>query len=300
MQTKRDMKIAGVFPPIPTPFTPEGAVDFHALEMNFTQWNEQPLSGYVVGGSNGEFVTLSLEERIEVVTRARQMVPAERVLIAGSGMESTRSTVDMAQRLAEVGADALLVVTPSYYKSKMDSAALVAHYLTVAEGSSLPLILYSVPANTGVDIPVDAVEELSKHPKIVGIKDSGGDVTKIGEMVYKTPDDFQVLAGSGGFLLGALAVGAVGAIAGLANIAAGALAEMMACFARGDLNNARAIQHPLIEVNRAITAQYGVAGLKAALDMLGYYGGPVRAPLLPLSEDAKASLRKTLKRGGLL
>jgi 4-hydroxy-2-oxoglutarate aldolase len=300
METKRDTKIAGVFPPIPTPFTPEGAVDLHALEMNFARWNEQPLAGYVVGGSNGEFVTLSLEERIEVVTRARQVVPAERVLIAGSGMESTRGAVEMAQRLAEVGADALLVVTPSYYKSKMDSAALVAHYQTVAEESSLPLILYSVPANTGVDIPVDAVEELSKHPNIVGIKDSGGDVTKIGEMVYKTPDDFQVLAGSGGFMLGALAVGAVGAIAGLANIAATALAELVACFAGGDLNGAQAIQHPLIEVNRAVTAQYGVAGLKAAMDMLGYYGGPVRAPLLPLSMEAKASLRKTLERGGLL
>ena len=300
METEYGMKITGIFPPIPTPFTPEGAVDLPALGANFSKWNEGPLAGYVVGGSNGEFVTLSIEERMEVVTRARQLVPAGRILIAGSGMESTRSTVEMAQRLAEAGADALLVVTPSYYKSKMDSAALVAHYHTVAEGSALPLILYSVPANTGVDIPVDAVQELSKHPKIVGIKDSGGDVTKIGEMVYKTPDDFQVLAGSGGFLLGALAVGAVGAIAGLANIAGAALVEIMACFARGDLNAARAIQHPLIEVNRAVTAQYGVAGLKAAMDMLGFYGGPVRAPLLPLSTHAKASLRKTLEQGGLL
>jgi 4-hydroxy-2-oxoglutarate aldolase len=300
MQSSKVIKLAGVFPPIPTPFTPEGAVDLHALEMNFSKWNEQPLTGYVVGGSNGEFVTLSTEERVEVVTRARQLAPNERVLIAGSGMESTRGTVEMAQRLAEIGVDALLVVTPSYYKSKMDSAALVAHYQTVAEGSSLPLILYSVPANTGVDISVDAVEELSKHPKIVGIKDSGGDVTKLGEMVFKTPDDFQVLAGSGGFLLGALAVGAVGAIAGLANIAAGALAEIVACFSRGDINGACAIQHPLIEVNRAVTAQYGVAGLKAAMDMLGYYGGPVRAPLLPLSKDAVANLRVTLEKGGLL
>jgi len=234
------------------------------------------------------------------VRAARAAMPADRRLLAGSAMESTRATIDLTRRMAEAGAGAALVVTPSYYKARMNGAALEHHYRQVADASPIPLVLYNVPANTGVDMPAQTVINLAAHPNIIGMKESGGDVTKIGFMVQETPDDFQILAGSAGFLLGALAVGTVGAVSALANIAARPLARMMDAFHRGDLAAARALQLPLIEANTAVTSRFGVPGLKAAMDMLGYYGGPLRSPLLPLSDEDKAALRKVLVKTGLL
>jgi 4-hydroxy-2-oxoglutarate aldolase len=300
MAVEPPFSLAGIFPPIPTPFKANGEVSFDDLRTNIEKWNDEPLSGYVIGGSNGEFVSLTVEERVQVVRIARAVIPTDRLLIAGSGMETTRGTIDLTQKMAEAGADAALLVTPSYYKSKMKADELEHHYREVADSSPVPLLLYSVPANTGVDIPVEAVVRLAPHPKIIGIKDSGGNVTKIGSMVYETPDDFQVLAGSAGFMLGALAVGAVGVIAALANLMGRSLAEMLVSFQNGDLVRCREIQLPLIEVNTAVTSRFGVPGLKAALDMVGFYGGPVRSPLLPLSEAEKTTLREILEKVGLL
>jgi 4-hydroxy-2-oxoglutarate aldolase len=252
----------------------------------------------VLCGSNGEYVCLTAEERVELVRVARQVIPSNRLLIAGTAMESTLETIDLTRRVAQAGADVAIVVTPSYYKGKMNAAALEHHYRQVADASPIPLMLYNVPVYTGVDLPAQAVINLAKHPNIIGMKESGGDVTKIGYMVHETPDDFQILAGSAGFLLGALAVGAVGSVAALANIAAAPLARLMECFNKGDLAGARAIQLPLIEPNTAVTSRFGVPGLKAAMDMLGYYGGPVRSPLLPLPEEDKVTLRRVLIKAG--
>jgi len=294
------LSLDGVFPPIPTPFNTDGDIDLDRLRDNLDRWNEQPLSGYVVGGSNGEFVSLTPDERVEVVQEARVTIPSDRLLIAGSGMESTRATVDLTLQMAGVGADAVIVVTPSYYKRFMSAAALENHYRQVADVSPVPIILYSVPANTGVDLQLEAVVRLANHPNVVGIKDSGGSVAKIGAMVHETPDGFQVLAGSAGFFLGALAVGAVGTVAALANIAGPELVEMLTQFRSGNLALAQEIQKRLIEVNTAVTTRFGVPGLKAALDMMGYYGGPVRSPLLPLSDEERGTIRWVLEKAGFI
>jgi 4-hydroxy-2-oxoglutarate aldolase len=294
------ISLSGVFPPIPTPFKANEEIDFDHLQSNLERWNKEPLAGYVVGGSNGEFVFLTVEERVEVVRAARQAISRDRLLIAGSGMESTRETIDLTRRMAQVGADAALVITPCYYKSKMNVAALEHHYRQVADVSPIPVILYSVPPNTGLDLPAQAVINLATHPNIIGLKDSGGDITKIGLMAHETRSaGFQIVAGSAGFFLGALSVGAVGTVAALANIAGGKLAQLLECFKRGDLAGARTIQLPLIEANTAVTSRFGVPGLKAAMDMLGYYGGPVRSPLLSLSEADTAELRRILTKAGL-
>jgi len=294
------LSLDGVFPPIPTPFNTDGDIDLDRLRDNLDRWKEQPLSGYVIGGSNGEFVSLTPDERVEVVQEARVTIPSDSLLIAGSGMESTRATVELTLQMAEVGADAVIVVTPSYYKGLMSAAALENHYRQVADASPVPIILYSVPANTGVDLQLEAVVRLANHPNVVGIKDSGGSVAKIGAMVHETPDGFQVLAGSAGFLLGALAVGAVGTIAALANIAGPELVEMLTQFRSGNLTLAQEIQQRLIEVNTAVTTRFGVPGLKSALDMMGYYGGPVRSPLLPLSDEERGTLRWVLEKAALI
>ena len=294
------ISVAGVFPPIATPFTAAGDVDFTQLANNFEQWNAQPLNGYVIQGSNGEVVYLTPDERVELVGRARALAPADRLIIAGSAMESTRDTIALTKRMAEAGADIALVATPSFFPKHLTPAVLENHYRRIADEAPLPVMLYSVPANTGVDLPAEVVIRLASHPNIIGLKDSGGNVTKIGYMVYETPDAFQVLAGSAGFLLGAMSVGAVGGVMALANIAATPLAELVGHIQQGNLAEARRVQGPLIEPNTAITARFGVPGLKSAMDMVGLYGGPVRAPLLPLGEADQQTLSEILVKAGLL
>ena len=300
MNARSGINLAGIYPPISTPFTEQGEIAFDYLSTNLSRWNELPLDGYVVGGSNGEFVSQSFDERVAVVKAVREEMSSNQLLIAGAGMHSTRETVELAQAMAAAGADAVLIVTPSYYKSKMDLRALRGHYYAVADASSVPVILYNVPANTGVDMPAGTILELAQHANIIGIKDSSGDLAKMGSVVDAAPEGFQVLAGSGSFFLPALAIGAVGLIAALVNIAAADLAQIQSLFRDGQLNEARILQQRLIEVNSAVTSHFGVAGLKAALDLLGFYGGPVRSPLQPLMADERENLRTILVRAGLL
>ena len=292
--------LSGIFPPIPTPFTDEREIDLDHLHANLARWKKWPLDGFVVGGSNGEFVSQSFDERLAVVQAVREEISSDHILIAGAGMHSTRETVELTQAMSAAGADAVLIVTPSYYKSRMDLCALRSHYHAVAEAAAVPVILYNVPANTGLDLSAETVLELAQHPNIVGIKDSSGDLVKMGSVVKAAPEGFQVLAGSGSFFLPALAVGAVGLIAALVNIAADDLARIRALFKDGKISDARNLQLKLIETNYAVTARFGVAGLKAALDLIGFYGGPVRSPLQPLLADELETLQHILVRAGLL
>ena len=293
-------RLRGLFPATPTPFDGQGSLALEELARNLLTWNRQPLDGYVLLGSNGEAVLLTVEERVRLVRAARPAVPAERLLIAGAGMESTAETIELARLLAAAGADAVIVVTPHYYRGRMTAAALEGYYEQVADAAPVPVILYSVPANTGIDLPIETVARLAQHGNILGVKDSGGDVVKIGRMVQAVPPGFAVLAGSAGFLLAALSVGAVGGVMALANLAAEPLARLLAAVKVGDLDTARQLQGRLLEPNLAVTARFGVAGLKAALDVQGLYGGPVRPPLLPLGAEDKAALVTVLARGGLL
>ncbi|XP_017924421.1 4-hydroxy-2-oxoglutarate aldolase, mitochondrial isoform X2 [Manacus vitellinus] len=202
------LDLRGIFPPLATPFSPKQEVDYAQLEGNLSRYASIPFRGLVVLGSNGEYPYLAPRERLEVVSSVRRALPRDRLLLAGSGCESTQATIEMTVSMAEAGADVALVVTPCYYRGAMTSAALVHHYTEVGDASPIPVVLYSVPANTGLDLPMEAVITLAQHPNIIGIKDSGGDITRMGLMVHKTrQDDFQVLAGSAGFLLASYAVG---------------------------------------------------------------------------------------------
>jgi 4-hydroxy-2-oxoglutarate aldolase len=299
-RNRKLIQLAGVYPPIPTPFTTEEALAFSRLESNMERWNREPIAGYVVGGSNGEFVHLSLEERVEVVRTVLQTRAAGRLVIAGAGMESAHETIVLAQEMASAGADLAIVVTPSYYKSKMTSAAFEDFYTRVADASPIPVLIYNVPSNTGVDIAAEAVIRLSEHPNIIGMKDSSGNLAKMAFVIREAAEGFHVLTGSAGFFLPALSVGAVGVVPALGNFAASLLKELMDRYAAGDIDGARALQWRAVEANTAVTTRFGVPGLKAALDMLGYYGGPVRSPLLPLTQDEKSTLEDILRRAGLL
>ena len=294
------ISLHGIFPPIPTPFKHDESLDLENLKSNIALWNEEPLGGYVVAGSNGESVALSFEERIELTAAARESIPKDRLLIAGAGAESTRQSIALAEGMKTEGADAIIVVTPSYYGPRLDYAALVAHYLKVADASQLPVVLYNVPVYTGLDLPVSVVRELATHENIIGMKESGESIAKFDKMVNQTPGDFQVLSGSASFLLAALVVGAVGVVPALGCLAAEQISSLMMAYESGDLESARHIQATLVAPNEAVTSKFGIAGLKAALDLAGYYGGQTRSPLQELTADEHALLEKALTEANLL
>ena len=294
------LSLSGVYAPIPTPFDADGAVAHDKLAENIAKWSETPLAGLLVLGSNGEFAYLSDKEKVEVLRTARQAIPRDKLFIAGTGCESTRCTLELTEQAAAIGADAAIVITPSYYTSKMDAQAMRRHFLELADRSPLPIILYNMPACTGVDLSAETVVELAQHPNIVGIKDSSGNVVKLGDIIRAAPPNFSVLAGSASFLYPALALGAVGGIMALANIAPEQCYLIYRYTLEGRHEEARRLQLRMIPPNIAVTARFGVPGLKLALDWLGYYGGPPRSPLGPLDEAQQAALRAILVEGGIL
>jgi 4-hydroxy-2-oxoglutarate aldolase len=294
------ISLRGVFPPIPTPFDAQGDVALGALADNLAWWNEYDLRGYVVLGSNGEGVMLAEDEKVRVWAAARQAIPASRLLLAGTGCQSTRETIALTRRAAEAGADAALVVTPHYYTGKMTADSLVRHYEVLADASPIPILIYNVPAFTGVNMSAAAVARAARHPNIMGIKDTSGNITQLADTVRQAGPDFQVLAGSASHFFPGLAVGAVGGILALANIAPARCLELYRLFQEGRWQEAAELQRWMLPVNHAVTAGLGIAGLKAAMDMLGHYGGPVRLPLLDLGEEERQALGKLLAEEGVL
>jgi len=285
---------AGIYTPIATPFRDDGTVDERALAANVARWMTTPLTGLVVLGSNGEATSLDEAEADRVVEIVRAGVPSSRPLIAGTGRESTRATIAATRRAAAVGADAALVRTPSFFKPQMTTEAFVRHFTEVADASPVPVLLYNVTLYTGVNLLPDAVERLAVHPNIVGMKESGSDIGQIAEYVARTPDDFTVLAGSATTLVHALCAGCDGAILALASLAPAECVFMTTLVREKRLDEANALQRRLMPLARSLGTGYGVPGLKAALELSGYAGGPPRPPLRPVSSEAVDIIRRQL------
>jgi 4-hydroxy-2-oxoglutarate aldolase len=285
---------AGIYTPIATPFRDDGAVDEPALADNVSRWMTTPLTGLVVLGSNGEAASLEDAEADRVVEIVRAGVPASRPLIAGTGRESTRATIAATRRAAAAGADAALVRTPSFFKPQMTTDAFVRHFTEVADASPVPVLLYNVTLYTGVNLLPDAVERLAVHPNIVGIKESGSDIGQIAEYVARTPDDFTVLAGSATTLVHALCAGCDGAILALASLAPAECVSMATLVREKRLEEATALQRRVMPLARSVGTTYGVPGLKAALELKGYAGGPPRPPLRPVSSEVVDIIRRQL------
>lgn len=235
-----------------------------------------------------------------MIKKVRQWASKEKLVLAGSGMESTADTIKMTGEMAAAGADAAVVITPSYFKNRMNDEAMYQHFTRVADDSPIPIILYSVPANTTIDLSVQVAAKLSKHPNIIGMKDSGGDITKMSQLVHQTKgQNFGVLAGSAGFLLPALQVGAVGGICALANALPKEVGDLSMLF-KEDMKAAVELQHRLVLPNSLVTRVLGVPALKKAMDWLGFYGGPVRRPLLSLTSEEEEKVRKAFVNEGFL
>lgn len=362
------MLLQGIFPPISTPFYPEGNVYFKKLEHNVERYSKTPVAGLVVLGSTGEAILLSDLERRDVLQAAREAAPAHKVLIAGTGVESADGTLQLTEYAAKLGYDIAMVRTPHYYKRQMHSANLLAFYRFVADRSPLPVIIYNFPQVTGYDMPAELIIELAEHPNLVGIKESSANVEKVQRIVAGTRHvkrsatvtetfdavtprmisaategsrelvsiatlagssqesksvidgershpvkassssvsvigglktrqkevSFQVLVGAAHQLELSLQAGAVGGVLAFANVAPTACFEIYAAWKEGDFELARLKQDRIAKAAQRIGGEFGIPGLKYAMDVNGYFGGPVRLPLLPVTADARQEIEALL------
>jgi 4-hydroxy-2-oxoglutarate aldolase len=288
------MQLAGVFAPIPTPVDDRDRVDTTRLKKALAKWVARPLHGFVVLGSNGEAVLLDDFESDQAIVAAREAVPREKRFIVGTGRESTQATIKATKRAAEHGADAVLVRTPGFFKSQMTNDAFVRHYTAVADASPVPVLLYNFTALTGVNLQPAAVARIATHPNVIGMKESGGDIAQVADLVSSTPKGFNVLAGSAPTFYAALCVGAVGGILALGCAAPDACVQLFELTRAGRHDEAIALQRRLVPLARLLGGVHGVPGLKAALNLLGYDVGVPRPPLAPLAESVVPTLREEL------
>jgi 4-hydroxy-2-oxoglutarate aldolase len=290
------MKLTGVFAPLPTPFDDGDRVDVARLRAAFARWLASPLTGFVVLGSNGEAALMDDEECDRVVDEARALVPSTRSFIVGTGRESTQAAVRAAKRAAALGADAVLVRTPGFFKSQMTGDAFISHYTAIADASPVPVLLYNFTAVTGVNLLPATVARLADHPNIVGMKESGSDITQIADLIALTPQTFTVLAGSGSTFFPALCAGVSGGILALAGLLPEACVQLFELARDKRYDEARALQQRLMPIARLISTGHGVPGLKAALKIVGCDVGRPRPPLVPVPETTLAALQEALAR----
>jgi 4-hydroxy-2-oxoglutarate aldolase len=289
------MSFAAVFPPMATPFA-DGNVDERAIASNVQRWIRAGVGGVVALGSNGEAPLLDEDESDRVIGAARDAVPRGKLLIAGTGRESTRSTIEACRRAAALGADAVLVRTPFYFKARMTPDALVRHYTAVADGCPVPVLLYNYPALTGINLSPDTVAALGSHRNIGGIKETGSDTAQVAAYVDLSPAGFSVIAGSAPTFYASLCVGAIGGILAAACVVPEVCVRLYTAASEGRYADARELQRRLTPLAQLVTTGFGVPGLKAAMDLAGYTGGDPRAPLMPLTADGVDRIRVELMR----
>lgn len=279
-------KLRGILLPTTTPFTETEELDLDALADNMRKWKRAGISGFVLLGSTGERVHLEESEYLRTLEVARKEISSDGAFIAGVGQHSTRGTIAEIKKAVQCGADSVLVLTPYYYRSAITRDALINHYRAVADASSVPVLLYSMPALTGIKIEPETIAHLSEHQNIIGVKDSSNDVASFAQTVKLCPPEFAVLTGNGTILLDALQAGATGAILAVGCVVPEVCLELFNAFHRDDQQRASSLQAKLTPLATAVTTRYGIGGLKAALDLAGYHGGSVRAPLRAPDNDA--------------
>jgi 4-hydroxy-2-oxoglutarate aldolase len=289
------VKLRGVIPPLVTPFHPDGSLDLPAFQANLEGLAGSGLAGFLVLGSNGEAAALDEPEKLELVNVARRALGG-RFLLVGTGTESTRGTVALTRRAADLGADAALVLTPHFYRGRMTEDALKRHFETVADASPVPIYLYSVPVYTGLPWPPGLAASLGGHPRIAGMKDSSGDIGLLARVLASVPTGFEVACGNAPVFYPALCVGATGGVLAVANGVPRLAVALFDAFAAGEHDRARRLQEALTPLAVAVTSTWGVAGLKAAMDLAGLRGGAVRSPLLPVPDSAREEIRALLEQ----
>ena len=295
------MDIEGVLPPVTTPFDDNGCIVYDQLAENIKRWNETDISGYLILGSNSESVFLNEEEKLEIVKTARESIPLSKKMLVGTGLESTKSTIEFTRRATDCGADIAVVITPHFFRSNMSHEAFLKHYVMIADSSPVPVLLYNVPSFTGLNLEAGTVSVLSSHENIIGIKDSSGNVEQLSEIISLTGEtEFSVLTGSSIVLYPSMCVGATGGIMAIACALPEKCSDISKLYKDGSHAEAKELQMRLIEPTIAVTSRYGVPGLKAAMELTGYYGGRSRLPLLPVTSAEIEEIKNIFTNAGFI
>jgi 4-hydroxy-2-oxoglutarate aldolase len=286
--------LRGIIPALATPFDDSGGLAVDRMRENMKRYNDIGLSGYLATGSTGESVTLDRAEFEKVVAAVRETAAEGRILIAGTGVDSAAETISRTEFAAKLGYDYALVLPPYFYKPMLKSDVLVEHYRRVADASRIPILLYSVPQFTGVAIEADVAARLSEHANIAGMKDSSGNVDRMGTILASVPGSFQLVTGAATTVYPAMVLGAKGAILALATFLPEICIALYTAVAAGDSAKALELQRRVIPASQKIVGARGISGVKYGMDCRGYYGGPARLPLLPLDEAQKREVESLL------
>lgn len=295
-----NLSLEGVYPPMLTPFKEKGQLDIENHLFNMERWNATPLSGYLVLGSNSEAAYLTESEKLFLIEKTAEVVPEDRLLIAGTGMESTQETISLTQKAAERGAKAALILTPFYYLGNMTDDALSQHFLKIADAVEIPVLIYNVPKFAHINVSNHLLTSLKDHPNIIGMKDSAGNIGQLIQYQSIINKNFNLLVGTAALWYPALTLGIKGGIMALANIFPNECFQIQSLVNQGNWDDAEKLYRILYPVNQAITATYGVAGLKYAADLLGYKGGHVRSPLRSLNDTQKKAIQEIIHQTHLV
>jgi len=290
-------KLSGIFAPVVTPFRND-ALDLDALRHNLGKLGGTELAGYLALGSNGEFKSLTDSEEMRVLEVFAEE-KGGKVIMVGTGCESTRETIEKSNRAADMGFEYVSVLTPHYFPKQMDGEKLLSFYSRIADAVTVPVLVYNAPGFAGgVKVPPKTVRELSKHPNIAGMKDSSPTGPAEFLSVCDPADDFHILAGSVNFCYPSFHLGAPGGILSLSNALPGPCCDLYRLFVEGRCDEARALHFRLARLSGAVSGIWGVAGVKAAMDHTGFRGGEPRHPLVPVSAEGREDIRKAILAGG--
>ena len=291
-------RLSGVYAPITTPFDEKGNLLLDKMASNIESLNRSRLRGYLVLGTNGEFRALSTSESMDLLRTVVETAAPDKVVMAGTGAESTKVSIELCRMAAEKGAHYGSLITPYFFAKKMSDKALIQHFVEVAEASPIPVLLYNNPGVTGITMSTTVIKEVSSHPKILGMKDSSpGNLTAY---VLNARPEFNILAGSANFFFTGLLMGAVGGVLSLADCFPEPCCDLYELGRMKKLEEGKALQYQLMKLNQMVSGKYGVAGVKTAMDEAGFYGGPPRRPLPPLTAEEKKKLHEDLLASGFL
>src|SRR5882724_11384088 len=286
------MNLSGIFPALTTPYREDGTVALDLFKANLARYNQTGVAGYVVLGSTGESVLLTASEAESLLAAALETAIPGKLPIAGTGAESTAETISRTKGAASLGYKVALVKTPYYYKPAYRPEVYLRHYRAVADASPIPILLYSVPVFTGVSLETPEIVALADHPNIIGMKDSSGVIQRTVEVVAGASGNFQMLTGSASVIVPCLSAGAAGAILALASAFPEKCVALYQLYRQKMFEQARELQGKLALASKRVVSENGIAGVKFVMDLRGFRGGVPRAPLLPLSESAKAAIVK--------
>ena len=290
-------KLSGIAAPISTPFV-NGEIAYDRLKSNVQKYSETALAGFFALGSNGESMFLSESEKLKVLEVVLQEKADHQIVMAGAGYESTRQTISFSNQVAEMGADFVSILTPSYFKRRLTDEAMIGYYTEVADAVPIPVIAYNAPGFTGMTLTPKVVEVISRHPNVIGLKDTSKG--NISTYLSVAGNDFDILSGTVSTLFESMLLGAKGGVVSLANAFPAPCCELYEACKAVDLDKARRLHYMLIKLNTSVSGSFGVAGVKYAAEIAGYQGGDPRKPLLPITEEGRQSIKKAIKEAGLI